>query len=70
MPTTLLEQTKLLLKERPNYLALKTIAEDLSIPISWLSQFNRELIADPGVKRIQILHDYLSDKKKEQPELI
>lgn len=69
MPTLLLDDTITLLKQRPAYLELKQIASDLNIPISWLSQFNRGLIDDPGVKRIQALHDYLANKQKEQPGL-
>lgn len=68
MPT-LLDTTILLLRQRPASLELKKIAGDLEIPISWLSQFNRGLIDDPGVKRIQALHDYLIEKHKEQPGL-
>lgn len=68
MPTNLnlYEETLKLLKNRRASLELKDIAEDLSgeISYSWLCQFMRGSIKNPGYFNLQKLHDYLVAKAK------
>lgn len=63
-----LERTKQLLKERPKNITLALIAEETGLTKDWLDMLlyrkpkedGREL--DPGIKRLEILYNYLADK--------
>lgn len=59
-PLTLLDQTLELLANRPKDLTLRQIAEGAKVDFEWLSKFSRELIDDPGVKKVQAVHDFMS----------
>ncbi len=67
---TLLEETLILLRNRPVTLELKQIAQAIDVSPNWLSMLNKDKIENPGIVGIQKLHDYLVSKKKEQPELL
>lgn len=57
----LLERTISLLEHAPRRLKLKDIARATGLGESWLSRFQRGHFDNPGVKHIQILHDYLAN---------
>lgn len=65
----LLDETLLLLRNRPVTLELKQIAQAIDVSPNWLSMLNKGNINNPGVVGIQKLHDYLLSKQKEQPKL-
>lgn len=65
----LLDETLILLKNRPVTLELKQIAKAIDVSPNWLSMLVNNKIDNPGVVSIQKLHDYLVSKKKEQPGL-
>ena len=51
-----------LLRNRPVWLTLTTIAIDTGVPVGWIKELSRGAIKEPSVVRIQALHTYLSDK--------
>lgn len=59
----LLETTKALLAARPRTLSLPMIAEASGVEREWLAKFSKGAIADPGVRKVQKLHDYLAGRK-------
>ena len=65
----LLDETLLLLRNRPVTLELKQIAQAIDVSPNWLSMLNKGNIDNPGIVGIQKLHDYLVSKQKEQPKL-
>lgn len=65
----LLDETIILLKNRPVTITLRQIAKDLKVSPNWLSLLVNNEIDNPGIVGIQKLHDYLLNKKREQPEL-
>lgn len=68
MPTNLYDETLKLLKNRPVHLELKVIADDLGdkvLSYSWLCQFLRGKIPEPGYFKLQKLHDYLKNKTQQ-----
>lgn len=56
---TLLTITNRLLQRAPRHLTLKRIAAEADVQYGWLSSFSRDQIHDPGVRRVQKVHDYL-----------
>lgn len=66
---SLLNTTIELLQKRPVKLDLKQISRDLHISYGWLCMFHQGKIENPGIKHIQMLHDYLVEKHKDQPKL-
>lgn len=65
----LLDETLILLRNRPVTLELKQIAQAIDVSANWLSMLHKGNIDNPGVVYIQKLHDYLIQKQKEQPKL-
>ncbi len=59
MPT-LLEETEKLLAALPRWVTLTQVSHDTGVKLSWLSAFASGKISDPGIKKIQTLHNYLS----------
>ena len=53
------EETIKLLKACPREISLAHIALETGLHPNWLSEFNRGTIEDPGVNKVQKLHDYL-----------
>jgi hypothetical protein len=59
---SLIQQTQALLKKRlANELSLRQIAEmsDGAVEYEWLVKFAGNKVKDPGVNRVQSLHDFL-----------
>lgn len=54
---TLLDSTLDMLREHKRY---RQIAEDTGLGYEWLTKLAQGRIPDPGVKRIEALHAYLS----------
>ena len=61
----LLERTQTLLAKRGEN-TLVSIAYEADVGYEWLSSFNRGLIDDPGVRKVQALHDHLVALKVDQ----
>lgn len=57
--TTLRDETRELLLNRPQTLKSSTIADDLSVSVAWLNAFARGNIENPGVVTIETLNAYL-----------
>lgn len=57
--STWLEQTREKLRDAPRWLTLSQIAAEADLQVSWLSAFAADKITDPGVTKVQRLHDYL-----------
>jgi transcriptional regulator with XRE-family HTH domain len=53
----LYERTQALLAARKG--SLRRIADESGLGFEWVSNVNQGRVMDPGVKKIQILHDYL-----------
>lgn len=68
MPT-LLDDTLERLRNAPRWLSLSQIAQESGLKVAWLSALASGAIEDPGVKKVQQLHDYLrvvpTDRKPE-----
>lgn len=61
MSTSLLEQTKTLLQTRRQ--TLNQIATGANVDYSWLAKFSQGRIPDPSVRKVQAVHDYLSEHR-------
>lgn len=61
--TDWLQTTKTLLAERPRALTLGMIAEQAGLTPDWLSAFSQGKMADPGITKVQRLHDFLITRK-------
>jgi hypothetical protein len=57
-----LAETRRLLKERPKNITLALIAEETELTSDWLESLLYKDKIDPGVKRIELLYNYLSGK--------
>lgn len=55
----LLEDTHKLLEALPRSVSLIEIAKNTGLKITWLSALSRNQINDPGVKKVEKLHNYL-----------
>lgn len=55
----LLPATKRLLEQRAKRLSLRKISAGSGVNLHWLGKFVQGKFDDPGVKKIQKLHDYL-----------
>jgi len=55
----LLNETRELLKKRPPQLTLATISSRTGINLHWLRKFHLGAFKDPGVNRVEQLHDFL-----------
>ncbi|QJD54416.1 hypothetical protein P9A28_gp30 [Sphingomonas phage Eidolon] len=59
----LLARTLDLVKNAPRGITYTMMAEAIGVSVAWVSRFAANNIADPGVNRVQALHDYLSNYK-------
>lgn len=57
--TDLLTETLELFAKRPANVSLRAISEASGVNFHWLGKFAQGKFDDPGVKKIQKLHDYL-----------
>jgi len=48
---------KLLKKSK---VSMETIAKDTGIKLRWLYYFRNEQLGDPGIHKVQTIHDYLT----------
>lgn len=62
--TTLRDETRELLLNRPASLAVSAIAEAIDVSTSWLNAFARGEIDNPGVVTIETLNTYLKNHAK------
>lgn len=62
--TTLRDETRELLLNRPQTLKTSTIADDLRVSVAWLNAFARGNIENPGVVTIETLNAYLKKATK------
>lgn len=63
----LYSQTLRLLAERAE--SLQSVADGANVGYHWLAKLNQRQIPDPGVNRLQRVHDYLaqqSEKRKSE----
>jgi hypothetical protein len=56
----LLERTLYLVNNAPRSITFAEMARQIDVSPSWVSAFAKDLIPDPGVRKVQALHDYLS----------
>jgi len=61
--TSLRDETRRLVKERPRSLSLRTIAADTGLNIRWLEQFRDGGSPNPGVCFVQTLYEYLTQRQ-------
>lgn len=66
MITPLLDRTLQLLSDSGS-LNREEIARGAAVGVEWLKKLQGGSIADPSVRRIQRLHDYLLAKKADKP---
>lgn len=59
----LLSTTKTLLAQSPE--TQRIIAANSGVGYQWLAKFSQGRISDPGVSKVQQLHDYLSAKSQQ-----
>ena len=64
---TLLYTTQRLLRKAPRHITLRQIADEAELPYAWLRHFAAERIIDPGVRKVQALHDYLLEMPSTRP---
>jgi len=51
-----------MLANRPSTLSLRQIAEDTGLNVNWLRKFLDDAMPDPGVNKVQTLHEYLMSR--------
>ena len=56
-----LNDTHKMLNDLPRWITLSQVSSDTGLLVSWLSAFGRGDIKDPGIKKVQILNDYLQN---------
>jgi len=61
----LLALTLSLVKNAPRNVTYTMMAQAVGCSVAWVSRFADEKIPDPGVKRVQRLHDYLANLSSE-----
>lgn len=59
-----LEDTYRRLAEAPRWITFSQIAQDTGLQVSWLSAFAAKKINEPGIVKVQCLHEYLSNIDK------
>jgi transcriptional regulator with XRE-family HTH domain len=59
--SSLLDETRNLLSNRPKWLTNATIAKDLDLSVGWISGVETGKIKNPGVNSIEALRDYLKE---------
>lgn len=55
----LLETTQRKLRNTPREITLTLISQETGLSLSWLSDFSTNKLDDPGIRKVQRLHDYL-----------
>lgn len=55
----LLARTQDLVKNAPRDVTYTKMAEAIGCSVAWISRFADNKIPDPGVRRVQRLHDFL-----------
>lgn len=60
MPDSLLEETRKLLEADPRRLSV--LSRDTGLPYFWLRNFKKQLVKNPGILRIELLHRFLTEK--------
>lgn len=55
------DKTLALLQNRSVQLTLKRISEDTGLDEGWLSTFNRGVVKEPSVNKVQTLYEYLTN---------
>lgn len=63
LSTTLRDETRRLLRDRPRRLSLRVIAQDTGLNLRWLQDFSTGVSDHPSVVYVQTLYEYLSGKK-------
>ena len=58
---TLLEATKMRLAAQK--LPLREVAAGSGVGYEWLAKFSQGRIGDPGVRKVQALHDFLASRE-------
>ena len=58
--TSLLEQTLQLVRNRPRSMTYDHIAAETGLKKTWLEAFAAGRIPDPGVRKVEALHAFLS----------
>ena len=61
----LLARTQHLVKSAPRHVTYTMMASAIGVSVAWISRFADDKIPDPGVRRVQALHDYLAGKPGE-----
>lgn len=61
----LLARTQQLVKDAPRHVTYTMMAAATGVSVAWISRFADDKIPDPGVRRVQALHDYLAGKPGE-----
>jgi hypothetical protein len=61
--TSLRRKTLELVQNRPARIKLKTIADDLGLPMAWLSAFSRGELEAPNVDRVQLIWEYMTGRE-------
>lgn len=56
----LLARTQHLVKSAPRHVTYTMMASAIGVSVAWISRFADDKIPDPGVRRVQALHDYLA----------
>lgn len=56
----LLARTQDLVKSAPRNVTYTKMAEAIGCSVAWISRFADDKIPDPGVRRVQRLHDFLT----------
>jgi len=60
---SLLQDTYALLEKRS--VSLQVIAQETSVSYSWINMLNQGRIPDPGVQKVQRVHDFLLSVEKQ-----
>ncbi len=55
----LLARTQQLVANAPRHVTQRMMAQAAGVSDAWISRFIEDKIPDPGVRRVQKLHDYL-----------
>lgn len=62
--TSLRDETRILLNNRPASLTLDEIATELNVSVQWLRLLSKGKIANPGVNTVETLNKFLTKNKK------
>lgn len=61
--TSLRDETRRLLAERPRNKTIEMIAVSAGVPRKWLNEFSRGTYASPDVSRVQSVYETLTGRK-------